>query len=66
MTVLNDATLAGCTTPREADIGSLIVLHGRPPHLLNENKAAESCYAYVFHLIDGIVATLMIIGATLC
>ena len=53
MTALSDATLADCTTPLEADTGTLVVLHGRLPHLSYENKSAASRYAYALHLIDG-------------
>ena len=53
MTELNNAALADCTTPLEADTGTLIVLHGRLPHLSYENKSAASRYAYALHLIDG-------------
>ena len=53
MTTLSDAALADCTTPLEADTGTLVVLHGRLPHLSHENKSAASRYAYALHLIDG-------------
>ena len=53
MTALNDTALADCTTPLEADTGTLIVLHGRLPHLSHENKSAASRYAFALHLIDG-------------
>ena len=53
MTILSDATLADCTTPLEADTGTLVVLNGRLPHLSHENKSAASRYAYSPHLIDG-------------
>ena len=53
MIALSDAALADCTTPLEADTGTLIVLHGRLPHLSYENKSAASRYAYALHLIDG-------------
>ena len=53
MTELSDAALADCATPLEADIGTLVVLHGRLPHLSPENKSPASRYAYALHLIDG-------------
>ena len=53
MTVLSDEMLADCTIPLEADAGTLVVLHGRLPHLSHENKSATSRYAYALHLIDG-------------
>ncbi len=53
MTALSDATLADWTTPLEADNGTLVILHGQPPHLSHENKSASSRYAYALHLIDG-------------
>ena len=53
MTTLSDVALADCTTPLEADTGTLVVLHGRLPHLSYENKSAASRYAYALHLIDG-------------
>ena len=53
MTTLSDAALADCTTPLEADTGTLVVLHGRLPHLSHENKSAASRYAYALHLING-------------
>ena len=53
MTELSDVALADCTTPLEADAGTLVVLHGRLPHLSHENTSAASRYAYALHLIDG-------------
>ena len=53
MTALSDDVLADCTTPLEADTGTLVVLHGRLPHLSYENKSSASRYAYALHLIDG-------------
>ena len=53
MTSLCDAALEDCSTPLEADAGTLIVLHGRLPHLSFENKSAASRLAYALHLIDG-------------
>ena len=53
MTALSDAALADCTTPLEVDTGTIVVLHGRLPHLSHENKSATSRYAYALHLIDG-------------
>ena len=53
MSQLHDDDLAECTTPLEADAGTLVVLHGRLPHLSHENKSPSSRYAYALHLIDG-------------
>jgi len=53
MTMLSDEGLADCTTPLEADTGTLVVLHGRLPHLSHENRSDRSRYAYALHLIDG-------------
>ena len=53
MTALSDLALADCTTPLEVDTGTIVVLHGRLPHLSHENKSASSRYAYTLHLIDG-------------
>jgi phytanoyl-CoA hydroxylase len=53
MTALSDVALADCTTPLEADTGTLIVLHGRLPHFSHKNSSAASRYAYALHLIDG-------------
>lgn len=39
--------------PLEAPAGSLIVLHGRLPHLSEANRSAKSRFAYTLHLIDG-------------
>ena len=49
---LSDDDLAECTTPLEADTGTLVVLHGRLPHLSLENKSPASRYAYALHLVD--------------
>lgn len=39
--------------PMEAPAGTLIVLHGRLPHLSEANRSAVSRIAYTLHLIDG-------------
>ncbi len=39
--------------PLEAPAGTLIVLHGRLPHLSEANRSAASRMAYTLHLIDG-------------
>ncbi len=39
--------------PLEAPAGSLIILHGRLPHLSEANRSAKSRLAYTLHLIDG-------------
>lgn len=53
MSQLHEDDLAECTTPLEADAGTLVVLHGRLPHLSHENTSPTSRYAYALHLIDG-------------
>ena len=54
MTRLSETALETCSTPLEADTGTLVVLHGRLPHLSHENTSPSSRYAYALHLIDGI------------
>jgi phytanoyl-CoA hydroxylase len=39
--------------PLEAPAGTLVVLHGRLPHLSKANRSAVSRVAYTLHLIDG-------------
>lgn len=53
MSQLSEHDLADCQTPLEADTGTLVVLHGRLPHLSHENTSPSSRYAYALHLIDG-------------
>jgi len=53
MTTLDDQALPECLTPLEAETGTLVVLHGRLPHLSYENRSQTSRYAYALHLIDG-------------
>lgn len=52
MTDLSDEPLGECTTPLEAEAGTLVVLHGRLPHLSHENTSPVSRHAYALHLID--------------
>ena len=53
MSQLHDQELGECDTPLEAATGTLVVLHGRLPHLSHENKSSSSRYAYALHLVDG-------------
>ena len=39
--------------PLEAPAGTLVVLHGRLPHLSEANRSPASRFAYTLHLIDG-------------
>lgn len=39
--------------PLEVPKGSLIVLHGRIPHMSHANRSSQSRHAYSLHLIDG-------------
>lgn len=53
MQTLSDAPLPECTTPLPAKPGTLVLLHGRLPHLSAPNRSAQSRYAYAVHYIDG-------------
>ena len=44
---------AVCDVPLPAPAGTLILLHGRLPHLSPANHSAASRYAYALHVIDG-------------
>ena len=39
--------------PLEAEMGDLVVLHGRLPHRSGPNRSSRSRHAYTLHLIDG-------------
>ncbi len=53
MQVLDDTPFDECTTALEAPKGTVVVLHGRLPHLSHANLSEKSRYAYALHLIDG-------------
>ena len=53
MTALSDGALPECTTPLPARAGTLVLLHGRLPHLSAPNRSASSRYAYAVHYVDG-------------
>ena len=53
MQTLSDEALPDCTTPLPAKAGTLVLLHGRLPHLSAPNRSAQSRYAYAVHYIDG-------------
>ena len=53
MVSLSEEPLPGCDVPLPAKQGTLILLHGRLPHLSPENVSAKSRYAYALHMIDG-------------
>ena len=48
-----ETDLPDCDVPLPAPQGTLILLHGRFPHLSPANQSAASRYAYALHMIDG-------------
>lgn len=54
MVTLSDEPLPACDVPLPAKQGTLILLHGRLPHLSPENISSRSRYAYALHMIDGV------------
>ena len=38
--------------PAEAATGTLVIFHGRAPHLSGPNQSAKSRHAYSLHVID--------------
>ena len=42
----------GATVPVEARAGTLVIFHGRAPHLSGPNRSAKSRHAYTLHVID--------------
>jgi phytanoyl-CoA hydroxylase len=42
----------GATVPVEAGAGTLVIFHGRAPHLSGPNLSAKSRHAYTLHVID--------------
>ena len=53
MITLEEGALPKCTTPLPARAGTLVLLHGRLPHLSAPNRSASSRYAYAVHYVDG-------------
>ena len=53
MTSLSEGDLPDCDVALPAPQGTLILLHGRFPHLSPANHSAASRYAYALHMIDG-------------
>ena len=53
MVTLDEAALPECTTPLPAAAGTLVLLHGRLPHLSAPNRSPLSRFAYAVHYIDG-------------
>ena len=53
MKQIDDSARAICDVPLPAPAGSLILLHGRLPHLSPANTSSASRYAYALHVIDG-------------
>lgn len=54
MEQLSDEDLPPCDVALPAPQGTLILLHGRFPHLSPPNHSAKSRYAYALHMIDGL------------
>ena len=50
---LSDDALPECDVALPAPQGTLILLHGRFPHLSPANHSSASRYAYALHMIDG-------------
>lgn len=53
MEQLSEADLPPCNVALPAPQGTLILLHGRFPHLSPPNHSAKSRHAYALHMIDG-------------
>ena len=53
MVQVNETPMKKADTPLEAPAGSLILLHGRLPHLSGSNTSSKSRHAYALHVIDG-------------
>ena len=53
MKTLDETALPECTTPLPARPGTLVLLHGRLPHLSAPNRSPHSRFAYAVHYIDG-------------
>ena len=54
MKQIDDSEQAVCDVALPAPAGTLILLHGRLPHLSPANHSSASRYAYALHVIDGI------------
>ena len=53
MVDLDDTPMEKANTPLIAPAGTLVVLHGRLPHLSGTNSSPNSRHAYALHVIDG-------------
>ncbi len=53
MESLDDSPFDGDPVPVVAEPGTLVILHGRLPHLSGPNHSAQPRHAYTLHLIDG-------------
>jgi len=49
----NNTKFPDANVPLEAKAGTLIVLHGRLPHLSGPNNSSISRHAYALHVVDG-------------
>ncbi len=49
---LDDAPWAETPLPAEAEAGTLVMFHGRAPHLSGPNRSDRSRHAYTLHVID--------------
>ena len=54
MQPLHDEAMPECDVALPAPQGTLILLHGRFPHLSPANHSNASRYAYALHMIDGV------------
>ncbi len=54
MKTLHDEAMPDCDVALPAPQGTLILLHGRFPHLSPANHSNASRYAYALHMIDGV------------
>ncbi len=53
MQQLDETAFGAADTALTADKGTLVLLHGRLPHLSGANTSAKSRHAYALHVIDG-------------
>lgn len=49
---IDDTPWRGTPLPAEAEAGTLVVFHGRTPHLSGPNRSDASRHAYTLHVID--------------
>ena len=50
--VLDDTPWSSAPVAVEAAAGTLVIFHGRAPHLSDANRSSRSRHAYTFHVID--------------